>query len=161
MEKLGNQKKYIIIFIIVSALTITYLHFVTNPHIHDLHNILTELYYLPLLMGAIVFGFKGALYSFIFVTMLYTPYVIINWAGIHLFIINKSLHAFISGSLAIMAGVLIDRSKKHRLQLEKERYLASLGQASAAIVHDLKTPIITVGGFAKRINEEILKKNLR
>jgi signal transduction histidine kinase len=153
MEKLVSKKNYIIVFIIVSTLIITYLHYVTHPQIHDLHNILTELYYLPLLLGAIAFGFKGALYSFIFVTLLYTPYVLINWAGTNLFLVNKLLHAVFSGLLTIMAGILMDRSKRHRLQLEKERYLASLGQASAAIVHDLKSPIITVGGFARRIKE--------
>ena len=154
MENLVNKKKYIIFFIIASSLTITYLHFVTNPYVHNLHNILTELYYLPLLLGAIAFGLKGALYSLMFVTLLYTPYVLINWAGTNLFIVNKLLHAVFSGFLTIMAGILMDRSKRHRLQLEKERYLASLGQASAAIVHDLKTPIITIGGFAKRIHAE-------
>jgi signal transduction histidine kinase len=154
MEKLDNQKKYIISFIILSTMTITYLHYATLSDIHDLHNILTELYYLPLLLGALAFGTKGAMYSLLFIAILYAPYIIINWTGTKLFIVNKLLHAVISSSLAIMAGVLVDRAKKHRQQLEKERYLASLGQASAAIVHDLKTPIITIGGFAKRINAE-------
>lgn len=154
MVKLLNQKKYIIFAIIASALGITYLHHSTLTQIHDLHNILTELYYLPLLLGALAFGFKGAVYSLIFVTALYAPYVIINWSGTQLFIINKLLHSLISGSLAILTGVLVDRAKKNRQQLEKDRYLASLGQASAAIVHDLRTPLITVEGFAKRINEE-------
>jgi two-component system sensor histidine kinase HydH len=154
MEKLVNKKKLVVLFIFVSTLIITYFHHVTLSQVHDLHNILTELYYLPLLLGALAFGLKGAVYSLIFITTLYAPYMIINWSGTHLFITNKLLHALFSGSLAIMAGILIDRAKNHRQQLEKERYLASLGQASAAIVHDLKSPLITVEGFAKRINEE-------
>jgi len=77
-----------------------------------LHNILTELYYLPLLLGTIAFGFKGAVYSFIFVTFLYTPYVLINWTGTDLFVVNKLLHAVFSGFLTTVAGILIDRAKK-------------------------------------------------
>lgn len=154
MGRLLNQKKYIIFVIIASALVITYLHYSTLTQIHELHNILTELHYLPLLLGALAFGFKGAVYSLIFVTALYAPYVIINWSGTQLFLINKLIHALISGSIAIMAGVLVDRERKNRQQLEKERYLASLGRASAAIVHDLKTPLISIDGFANRIYKE-------
>jgi signal transduction histidine kinase len=35
--------------------------------------------------------------------------------------------------------------------MERERYLAGLGQASTAIVHDLRNPLITIEGFARRI----------
>ena len=68
MEKLVKQKKYVVFIIIASTLIITYLHYVTLPGVHDLHNILTELYYLPLLLGAIAFGLKGAVYTLIFLT---------------------------------------------------------------------------------------------
>ncbi len=151
MERLLNQKKYFVILIIVSAFGITYLHYSTLPGIHDLHNIFAELYYMPLLLGALAFGLKGAVLTFIFVTALYAPYVLVNWEGTYLFISNKLLHALFSGSFAILAGYLIDREKMYREQVEKDRYLAGLGQAAAAIVHDLKNPLITILGFAKRI----------
>jgi signal transduction histidine kinase len=140
-------------------MAITYLHYSTLPKIHDLHNIFTELYYIPLLLGALAFGLKGAVYSFIFVTALYAPYVIINWSGTNLFIANKLLHALFSGLFAILAGALIDKEKNYREKTEKDHYLASLGRASAAIVHDLRSPLVSIAGFAKRIHED--KGNIR
>ena len=153
MEKLTKQGKYFIIIIIGSSFLITYLHYSTYPNIPDLHDIFTELYYIPLLLGALVFGLKGAVLTLVFVSAIYAPYVLINWSRTDLFAANKLLHALFSGSLTILAGALVDREKKHRKQAEKDHYLAGLGQAAAAIMHDLKNPLITISGYAKRIQQ--------
>jgi signal transduction histidine kinase len=154
LEKLLNQTRYFVIFIVASTLAITYLHYSTLPGINELHNIFTELYYIPLLLGALVFGLKGAIVAYIFVTSLYVPYIVINWSGTYLFIANQLFHALFSGAFAVLAGVLVDREKKRREQAEKNRYLVRLGQAAAAIVHDLRNPLISIRGFAKRIQQE-------
>jgi signal transduction histidine kinase len=154
VEKLLNHTRYFIIFIVASTLAITYLHFSTLPAIKELHNIFTELYYVPLLLGAFVFGLKGAILTYIFVTSFYIPYIIINWSGTYLFVVNQLFHAIFSGSFAVIAGVLVDREKKRRQQAEKNRYLVRLGQAAAAIVHDLRNPLISILGFARRIHQE-------
>jgi two-component system sensor histidine kinase HydH len=143
-----------LILIILSALFITYLHYSTLPQIHELHNVYAELYYLPILMGALVFGLRGSLLTYAGVSALYIPYIYLNWTGGFSFAANKLSHAFFSGMIAVIAGFLSDREKKLRIQSEKDHYLTSLGRASAAIVHDLRSPLITVAGFAKRINEE-------
>jgi signal transduction histidine kinase len=154
LERLLNHTKYFLIVIIVSSLGITYLHYSTLPGIHELHNIFTELYYIPLLLGALAFGFKGAVVTFVFVTILYAPYIYIHWSGTYLFIVNQLFHALFSGSFAIIAGVLTDRERKRQKEIDKDRYLAGLGRAAAAIVHDLKNPIISILGFSRRIMEQ-------
>jgi signal transduction histidine kinase len=47
----------------------------------------------------------------------------------------------------------MDRYRRHQKQFEKDRYLAGLGQVAAVIVHDLRNPLISIIGFAKRIRE--------
>ncbi len=153
MERILNQKKYFVFFIGGTTLVITYLHYSTLPAIRDLHNIFGELYYLPLLVAALVFGLKGAVSTFIIITILYAPFVFINWTGTYLSITSKLLHALFSGSFAIVAGILVDREKRRLEQTERERYLAGLGRAAAAIAHDLKNPIISILGFSRRILE--------
>jgi signal transduction histidine kinase len=148
-----QQRKYSIFFIIASTLLITYLHYSTHPRIHDLHNVYAEFYYLPLLISALVFGLRGALITYLCVSLLYAPYVFLNWTGTFSFAVNKLSHALFSGAIALLSGFLVDREKRLRKQAEKDHYLASLGQAAAAIVHDLKNPLITVSGFARRIGE--------
>jgi len=36
-------------------------------------------------------------------------------------------------------------------KFEKDRYLTGLGQTAATIAHDLKNPLITILGFARRL----------
>lgn len=136
-----------------SLLFITYLHYSTLPGIHDLHNIFTEMYYIPLFLGALVFGLKGAILTFIAVSVLYLPHVVFNWTNTVPYVANQILHAVFSGTFSFLAGFLVDREKRYREQLEKDRYLTGLGQAASAIVHDLRNPLITVTAFARRILE--------
>ena len=154
MERLNNQRTVFVLLIITSTLFISYLHYSTLPQIHELHNVYAELYYLPILLGALAFGLKGSLLTYAGVSVLYVPYIYLNWTGDYSFAANKLSHAFFSGTIAVIAGFLADREKKLRDQSEKDHYLASLGRASAAIVHDLRSPLIAVAGFAKRIHEE-------
>jgi signal transduction histidine kinase len=153
VEVLKGYKKYIAVFIGLSVLVITYFHYSTLPGIQELHNIFTELYYLPLILAALVFGFRGALAAFIAVSVLYLPYIVESWSGGYLSFANKMIHALFSGSLTMLAGVLVDREKRFSLKAEKDHYLASLGRASAAIVHDLRSPLIVIEGYTRRIRD--------
>lgn len=146
-------RSYIIATIVTSTLLITYLHYSTNPSIYALHDIYREFYYIPILIGALVFGLRGAVLTYLFVFVLYLPYILMNWTGIFITEANRFLHILLQCLFAFFAGFLIDRDRKHREQLEKERYLAGIGQVATTIVHDLKNPLITILGFAKRIQE--------
>lgn len=153
-NKVAENKDYkrgYIALIVLSSLLITYLHYTTIPVLYDLHSIFFELYYIPLLIGALVFGLKGSIAAYVFISLLYAPYVLIAWTGSFTYAASKLSHAIFSGAIALLAGFLVDREKRQREQAEKDRYLAGLGQAAAAIVHDLKTPLITIHGFAGRL----------
>ncbi len=148
-----DRKRYYIIAIVAFTLLIGYLHYFTPSKDHTLHNIQTELHYIPLLLGALVFGLKGAVLTFILVTALYLPYFLATWTDPFFSIINRLLHILFSGFFAFLAGFLIDRERRHREQSEKDRNLASIGQVATTIVHDLKNPLITILGFTRRIQE--------
>lgn len=150
---MNKNKKYYIIAIVASALFITYLHYSTVQKVHALHDIYRELYYIPLLIGALFFGLKGAFFTYLFVSALYIPYLVESWTGTFLFETKRLMYLLFAGIFAFIAGFLIDRDRRYREQLEKERYLAGIGQVATTIVHDLKNPLITIQGFARRILE--------
>ena len=54
---------------------------------------------------------------------------------------------------AVVSGKLVERDRNKSRQIEQERYFAGIGQASTVIVHDLKNPLISIQGFARRIQE--------
>jgi signal transduction histidine kinase len=146
------MKKYYIAVLVIFTLLITFLHFSIfqeqSPHI-----VLEELYYIPLLFGALIFGLKGAILTYLFVSLLYLPFFFGNWTVSFLSLVDRLLHILFSGVFSILAGYLVDRDRKHHKELEKERYLAGIGQVATTIVHDLKNPLITILGFTKRIRE--------
>jgi len=75
-----RKKGYLIVFVIMFTLVITYLHYSIfreqTPHV-----ILEELYYIPLLFGALFFGLKGALITYLFVSAVYLPYLFGDWVS--------------------------------------------------------------------------------
>lgn len=150
-DSVFDKKKYYIVAIVASALAITYLHFSTLPAIHALHNIYAELHYIPIIMGAVAFGLRGAVLTFLLVSLLHLAYLFQSGAGTPLSILENFVQLLFSGFIALLAGFLVGREKKYRKQSEKDRYLAGLGQVAATIVHDLKTPLAVISGFAKRI----------
>lgn len=147
-----NKKKYYIAVIVITTTLITFLHLAIFqeqfPHI-----VLGELYYIPLLFGAMVFGLKGAILTYLFVSLLYLPFFFGNWTVSFLGLVDKLLHILFSGVFSILAGYLVDRERRHQKELEKGQYLAGIGQVATTIVHDLKNPLIVIMGFAKRIRD--------
>lgn len=148
-----NKKIFYIIIIVTSTLFISYLHYSTIPEIYALHDIYIELYYIPALLGALLFGLRGAIMAYLLGAVLYLPYVFVSWTGIFLHEINRLLHFLLTGLFALLTGLLVDRERRNREQLEKERYLAGIGQVATTIVHDLKNPLITILAYARRIKE--------
>lgn len=152
-KRFSHQSKIVLIIIVISLLLISYLHYSTITVSHSLHDIYREFYYIPVLLGALFFGLKGAVAVYLAVLVLYLPYVFKSWTGAASYEINRFLQIFVQGVFAFLAGYLIDRDRRHRDQLEKERYLAGIGQAATSIVHDLKNPLITILGFTRRLRE--------
>ena len=141
-----------IIMIVTLTILITYLHYAVlekfSPQV-----VLEELYYLPLLYGALRFGLKGAIATWVFVSAAYLPFFSPEWAGSFPQVVDRVLHLVVTGVFASVAGILAAREKKHRAQVERDRYLAGIGQVVTVIVHDLKNPLISIMGFARRIHE--------
>lgn len=149
-----SGKKYSIIIIIASVLFTSYLHYATIPRLLVLHEIYREFYYLPVLLAVFLFGMRGAILTYMLVIASYAPYVYINWTGVFEYEVNRILHMVLVGIIAVLAGFLVERDRKNREQLEKERYLAGIGAVATTIVHDLKNPLINILGFARRIREK-------
>jgi two-component system sensor histidine kinase HydH len=149
----SRKKYYLVAAIVVSTLLTTYLHYSTLPAVHALHNLYRELYYIPVLLAAIAFGLKGGLAAYLFIIALYLPYVFISWSGAFSVEANKFLHLALQGFVAVFAGHLIDRDKRQRVAMERERYLSGIGRVATEIVHDLKSPLIAILGFARRIRD--------
>ncbi|MCL5023792.1 MAG: HAMP domain-containing histidine kinase [Nitrospirae bacterium] len=148
------RRRYVTLVICLFFLLITYLHYSTFPRIYSFHDIYKEFYYIPIFLGALAFGLKGALLIYASIFVFDLPFVIEGWTGAFVAEAGRLLHLGLQGLFAIFAGYLSDRERKARTHAEKERYLARTGQVATAIVHDLKNPLISILGFSKRIKDK-------
>ncbi|NTU43866.1 MAG: HAMP domain-containing histidine kinase, partial [Nitrospirales bacterium] len=148
-----SEKKYAIFFIFGFTIFTSYLHYSTIPQIYALHDIYRELYYIPVLFAALVFGLKGAILAFILVVVFYAPWIALHWTGDFLIEANRFIQLIFLGFVAFLSGVLINRERQNREQLDREHSLALIGQVATTIVHDLKNPLITILGFGRRFME--------
>jgi signal transduction histidine kinase len=138
--------------IVILPFVITSMHFwLFEPDSPPI--VLEEIYYIPLFLGILRFGLKGALWNYGIVSLAYAPFFFGIWTTSSLALLDRFLHMLFSGVFAFLAGFLIDREREQRKRSEKDRYLAGIGQAATTIVHDLKNPLISILGFAKRIRE--------
>lgn len=153
MAAVSDNKKYTAIFIAAFTLFTSYLHYSTIPQILILHDIYREFYYIPVLISALVFGLRGAILTFLMIFFLYAPWIVLHWTGDFIIEANRLIQLMFLGIVAILSGVLINRDRKSREQMDKEHYLAVIGQVATTIVHDLKNPLITILGFGRRYLE--------
>lgn len=148
-----SGKRYSIWFIIVSNLAVAYLQVSTIPEVRALHAVYMELYYIPLLLGAVVFGMQGALLTYLFTSAIYFACAYSGLSGTVPSAIEISVHLLVSVAFAMLAGFLVDRERRRRQQLKKQMSLAGLGQSVASVVHDLKSPLMTIMAFVGRAKE--------
>jgi len=116
--------------------------------------VLEELYYIPIFFGALRFGLKGALLTYLFASLLYLPFFFGPWSLTYLDLVDRALHLLFSAFFAFLAGYLVDRDRRMQKQAQQDRSLKGIGQAATTIVHDLKNPLITILGYSRRIREQ-------
>jgi len=150
--KMINKKGLYMVALLASTVIVSYLHHSifrqASPDI-----ILKELYYIPLLLGALFFGLKGALLVYLFTSASYLPYLFGGWPMSLWTLMDRVSHLLFTGLFAVLAGFLVERERKRLRQSEIERSLVGIGRVAANIVHDLKNPLITILGFTRRLRE--------
>ena len=87
-----NRRIVAAVLIGCSIPLITYLQRSTASGNQPLHSIYAELHYIPLLLAALIFGFRGAVLSSLMVFLLYGAYMVTDWHGASLRLVDNSIH---------------------------------------------------------------------
>jgi len=115
--------------------------------------IFEELFYLPLILGVLRFGSKGVVFTYLGVSAAYLPFFFHPWSETTPQLMERALHLLFSGVFVAIAYRFAQREREQQSLARQERFFSGLGQAATVIVHDLKNPLITIEGFARRIQE--------
>ena len=131
------------------------LHYFTLPTMSYQHALYRMLFYLPLVLGALWFGLRGALWVSGTVSVLYLPYAISHWDGFSLETFHRVLEGALYAVIALILGLFVERDRRQHEALLRAESLAAMGKAVSEVAHDMKTPLVAIGGFANRLSREL------
>jgi two-component system sensor histidine kinase HydH len=156
--KSARTRILLISFLIAAVTFAYYFTFAENLHNPDYayyHTLFRDLYFLPLILAGLRFGLKGAISTSLVITALCIPLLLMGWHGLSPTDFNRILEFLVFNCVAAMLGAVSDREKAREKDLRESESLASIGRAVSALAHDMRTPLIAIGGFTRFVQERI------
>jgi two-component system, NtrC family, sensor histidine kinase HydH len=161
---------------------ISLLHYLTPLHLHYLHDIFQRFYYLPIILAAIWFGFRGGLICSLIVSVVYAPHILFQWGGEMEVEIEKYLEIVLYNVVGGLTGLLAQRERERSIELQKtaeglaasyqtlqqqsERIIAieeqlrraeklsTLGEMAAVLAHEIRNPLGSIRGTAEILRDD-------
>ncbi len=96
----------IIILILIAVITI--LHLITKTQEGPWHQVFTLLYYIPIILASIQFGFKGGTVTAVIISIIYSPQKLLS-LGPQGDAIYELLDVFLFVAIGIVTGILVEK----------------------------------------------------
>ena len=151
----NNKVKMALIAILVVG--ISSLHYGTDNSHRYLHIFYRELYFLPIVLAAFWFGLRGALATSLTITILFIPFTLTHWQNLSPDDFSLAMDKLLYNIVAVILGLLADRERIQHGRMLAAENLAGVGKAVAAVAHDIKTPLIAIGGFTSSVQKKLKK----
>ena len=103
----------------VSIFGISLLHYLTPLHLHYLHDIFQRFYYLPIILAALWFGFRGGLGCAVVVSIAYAPHILFQWGGHLTLEMEKYLEIVLYNVVGSVTGLLAQREQERSVELQR------------------------------------------
>jgi len=139
------------VLLVLLCAGITFLHYGTDQKKYYFHVFYGELYFLPIVLSAFWFSLRGALLVSATISLCYLPFIVQHWQNFSPNDLDRILSLLLYNGLAVLTGVLKGRETAAREKLLRAENLTVMGRSLAAAAHDMKTPLMLIGGFARRI----------
>jgi signal transduction histidine kinase len=132
-----------------------------------LHPLLQRAYYIPILLMALWFGWRGGIVTAVIAGVFYIPYIKIAWQSNPEYASTQYVEIGMFFVIAALTGVLADIERKQRQRIEEtaaklsETYtelqssieqlrradrLSALGELSAGLAHEIRNPLGALEG---------------
>jgi signal transduction histidine kinase len=150
---LNKRQKFFIIFVIVFFVTI--LHYITAVDYGLRHVFLRELYFLPIMLAAFWFGLLGGLGTSLLISLVYGPYILLYAPGSAIHNLGNMLELVLFNVVGLFFGWMKDRETIQQQKLRQAENLAAIGRAVSMVAHDLKTPLVAIGGLSRQLSKKL------
>lgn len=143
------------------VLVFSILHYMTPASRPILHGVWRKMYFVPILLAAFWFGLRGGLITSVAISVIYLPHVIGQWAHIHtqredaLFdILLYNIVGGLTGFLAAREREQREKLKEAQKELLRADRLKLLGELSAGMAHEVRTPLASILGSVNILSKE-------
>jgi len=160
----------------LSLLVVSFCHYLTPAEHYHWHVIYQQVYYIPILLGAVWYGLRGGVIAAAAASVLYIPHILLHWTHVPLYRFSQIVSILMFLIFGALGGHLIDRLRQEReaqretaiqlrqaneqLQATFERLrlvdrLSALGALSAGMAHEIRNPLGSIAGAIEILENEI------
>ena len=155
--------------IVVGTLIISVLHHTMPSSWLHWHNVFQHLYYVPTVLAALLFGWRGGLAAALLAGVSHLPDIFGSLSGSPDYALEQLVEIPVLCLVGMLTGLFSDRDRKQRKEIERttkrltEVYrelqenfeqmkraerLFAVGQLAAGLAHELRNPLASVAGAA-------------
>jgi two-component system, sporulation sensor kinase E len=141
MKNRFRIKGLIAILIIVISL----LHYFGGDRELPIHNFYKLLYYIPIILAAFNFGFRGSVTASLAVSLIYSPYILLTLRTFSSQTINEFLDIVLFFTVGIISGTLVEKKNLSLIKLDEElkRYML-LENYTNSIIESIKGGVVAL-----------------
>ncbi len=146
----------------------TALHYGTDTHAVEFHNLYRRLYYLPILMLSFSHGLRGGVVGAVLSSLAYIPHAFFSDHRDPSPDVDKALELVLYLVVGGLTGWLVERQRRVQQALERalqeraglERQLvragrmSALGRLTAGLAHEIRNPLASILGSAEALVTE-------
>jgi two-component system sensor histidine kinase HydH len=152
MQKLAKTTKVRVILVCVAAVTL--LFYVTPIRQYLLQELVTRIFYVPIVLGGLWFGLQGGGGVSLLITVICIPHAFLAFGYDKALFYDEVLELFLFNLVGPVVGALRDRERRQQALNQKLHALATLGETVASVAHEMKNMLIPIRGFLRKIREK-------
>jgi signal transduction histidine kinase len=167
----------------VAIVSISTLHFFTPTDDLLLHQIYQRLYYIPIILASLWFGWRGGLGSAALASLSYVPHIALHWQHQNYdYALNQYAEIGLFFVIGAVTGWLGDQKRREREraesintelqkayselretvgQLLQAERLSSLAEIASGVVHEVRNPLGAIKGAVEIMEDEIAEDSPR
>jgi signal transduction histidine kinase len=166
-----------VLFLAAAVLLISALHFLTPVDSLVFHQIYQRLYYIPIILAALWYGWRGGLGAAGLASLSYLPHIALHWQHQNYdYALNQYAEIALFFVIGAVTGWLGDQKRRESARAEKinnelqtayaelrqtvgqllqaER-LSSLAEIASGVVHEVRNPLGAIKGAIEILEDEL------